>query len=132
MKTKLYVIKATNPMTKQSCLISAYFDEMSAMDTAEFCHSRKTTTNDSYLISMHAIDSYVRQIYALNQNQIQLIKKVSQFFTCGLHAGCSGMHDISIIQKKFDSDFEALAEMAVIKLKSNKNNLQMQETLDEA
>lgn len=132
MKTILYVIKATNTRLGPSCLIDAYFDKLSAMNASEFCNSWKTTTAESYLVSMRGIDSYVSQIHALNQNQTQWIRKVAQFFTHGPYAGCRGMNDISIVEKEFDSYFEALAAMAAIKAEANSRNLKIMEEIDEA
>ena len=127
-KTKLYAVEARNDGTDENCLIDAFMNSASAMDFAVACLAW-LTDKEKPCVSMRGVDSYTRKMDELNHEQKGHIRCVAPYFVQGPYAGCYGMHLITVYEFEFESDFEALVEIAVIRSEADRRNVKFLEQI---
>jgi hypothetical protein len=119
MKTKLYVLKATNDFNGEKCLFSAYLDEGEAMRALYICQTWKMKDDDLFECLKRTFE--MRQFLDITEKYDlrDLIAKCPM----GAHTAIRGMETASMFEMEFDFECEAMGEMAAINAEAGIRNV---------
>lgn len=125
MKTKLYVLKAASDFDGKSCQISAYLDEVEALEALDVCQTWQKTGDDLF----RSLGRIFECRKLLDETETYELSDL--LFTCpvGAHAAIHGMETASIIELEFEFEFDAISEMAVINAEAGIRNVKAMDEL---